>query len=116
MITLYHNPKCSKSRETLAIIREAGIEPKIIEYLVTPLSAELIQRLIKESGISLSQAMRTDVPAYAEYIEGKTLSEQQIIHLMAEHPTLLNRPFASGEKGTKFCRPPELVRELLHNR
>ena len=113
MITLYHNPKCSKSRETLAIIREAGIEPEIVEYLVTPLSAELIQQLISESGISIAQAIRTDVPAYKDYVEGKNLSDQEIISLIATHPTLLNRPFASGSKGTKFCRPPELVKELL---
>ena len=113
MITLYHNPKCSKSRETLAIIREAGIEPQIVEYLVTPLSADLIQRLINESGISLAQAIRTDVPAYAEYIEGKNLSHEEIIALMAKHPTLMNRPFASGPKGTIFCRPPQLIKEIL---
>lgn len=113
MITLYHNPKCSKSRETLAILRENGVEPTIVEYLKTPLSAELIATLIAESGISVQQALRTEVDAYAEWIADKNLSDAEIIALMAQHPTLLNRPFATGEKGTKFCRPPELVKELI---
>lgn len=113
MITLYHNPKCSKSRETLAIIRSSGIEPMIVEYLKTPLSAEEITRLIDESGISVEQALRTDVAAYTQWVEGKSLSKEEIIQLMAEYPTLLNRPFASGQKGVRFCRPPELVNEIL---
>lgn len=113
MITLYHNPKCSKSRETLAILREAGVEPTIVEYLVTPLSAELIEKLIHESGVSIEQALRTDVKEYQQFIEGKALSDNEIIALMSAHPRLLNRPFASGQKGTKFCRPPELVKDLL---
>lgn len=113
MITLYHNPKCSKSRETLAILQTAGVAVQIVEYLKTPLSADTITRLISESGITISQAMRTDVPTYQQFIEGKALNEAQLIALITEYPELLNRPFASGPKGTKFCRPPELVRELL---
>lgn len=111
-ITLYHNPKCSKSRETLAILREAGIEPQIIEYLNTPLSVDEISQLIHGSGISLQQALRTDVDAYTQFIAGRNLSEHEIIVLMAQHPTLLNRPFARSEKGIRFCRPPELVKTL----
>lgn len=113
MITLYHNPKCSKSRETLAILRENGVEPTIVEYLKTPLSAELIATLIAESGVSVQQALRTDVDEYAEFVADKQLSDSEIIALMAAHPRLLNRPFARGEKGTRFCRPPELVKALL---
>ncbi|MGX3020705.1 arsenate reductase (glutaredoxin) [Ursidibacter sp. B-7004-1] len=112
-ITLYHNPKCSKSRETLALIQQAGIEPIIVEYLKTPLSQETIQRLIQESGILLQDALRTDVDEYTQHIVGKNLSDDAIIQLMAQYPRLLNRPFVSGEKGTKFCRPPELVKSLL---
>lgn len=114
-ITLYHNPNCSKSRETLAIIQERvpQNEITIIEYLTTPLSASEITRLISESGISVQQALRTDVPAYAQFIENQGFSEAEIIGLMATHPSLLNRPFASGEKGSRFCRPPELVKEIL---
>lgn len=113
MITLYHNPNCSKSRETLAILQENGANVQIIEYLKDPLDAETIQRLIRESGISVQQALRTDVAEYTDLIENRNLSDEQIIALMAQHPKLLNRPFASGSKGTRFCRPPELVKALL---
>lgn len=114
-ITLYHNPNCSKSRETLAIIQTFAptCELTIIDYLNTPLSRAEIARLIQESGISVHQALRTDVPAYGQFIENQPLSDDDIIRLMATHPSLLNRPFASGEKGTRFCRPPELVKEIL---
>lgn len=114
-ITLYHNPNCSKSRETLAIIQERlpKSDITIIEYLTTPLSVNEITRLISESGISVQQALRTDVPAYAQFVENQTLSEVEMIALMATYPSLLNRPFASGEKGSRFCRPPELVKEIL---
>lgn len=112
-ITIYHNPKCSKSRETLALIREAGIEPTIVEYLKIPVSPTTIKHLIQESGISIDKALRTEVEAYHQYVEGKGLSDDAIIQLMSEHPTLMNRPFVSSEKGTRFCRPPELVKELL---
>ncbi|WP_301099763.1 arsenate reductase (glutaredoxin) [Otariodibacter sp.] len=112
-ITIYHNPKCSKSRETLALIREAGIEPTIVEYLKTPVEPETIKHLIKESGISIDKALRTEVDAYHQYIEGQDLAEDEIIQLMSEHATLINRPFVTSDKGTRFCRPPELVKELL---
>lgn len=113
MITLYHNPACSKSRETLAILQENGANVQIIEYLTQPLDEATIRRLISESGISVQQALRTDVAEYAELIANRDLSDDQIIELITQHPRLLNRPFASGRKGTKFCRPPELVKTLL---
>lgn len=113
MITLYHNPNCSKSRETLAILQASGAEIQIIDYLTSPLDGNTIRRLIADSGIDMTQAIRHDVAEYAELIEGKALTDEEIITLMVRYPRLLNRPFASGEKGTKFCRPPELVKELL---
>lgn len=112
-ITLYHNPKCSKSRETLAILQENGVNVQIVEYLQGSLTAAEIKRLIDESGVSLKDAIRSDVAEYQHYIADKHLSEAEIFALIAQHPMLLNRPFASGEKGVKFCRPPELVKELL---
>ncbi len=110
-ITIYHNPKCSKSRETLAIIREAGIEPNIIEYLKSPLNVEQITQLITESGLSVRDAIRTDVDAYQQIT--LEMSDNDIFALIAQYPNLLNRPFVSGQKGTKLCRPPELVNTLL---
>ena len=112
-ITLYHNPKCSKSRETLAILQESGVNVQIVEYLKGSLAAVDIERLIRQSGVSLNEAIRSDVAEYQQYIADKHLSEAEIFALIAQYPTLLNRPFASGGKGVKFCRPPELVKELL---
>lgn len=110
-ITIYHNPKCSKSRETLAIIREAGIEPNIIEYLKYPLNVKQITQLITESGLPVRDAIRTDVDAYQQITP--EMSDNDIFALIAQYPNLLNRPFVSGQKGTKLCRPPELVNTLL---
>ncbi|WP_373818963.1 arsenate reductase (glutaredoxin) [Glaesserella sp.] len=111
MLTIYHNPKCSKSRETLALIREAGVEPEIVEYLKHPLSVEVIEKLIDESGLSVREAIRTDVEAYQQITA--EMSDTEIIGLITQYPHLLNRPFVSGQKGTKLCRPPELVKTLL---
>ncbi|OOH89353.1 arsenate reductase (glutaredoxin) [Pasteurellaceae bacterium 15-036681] len=113
MVTIYHNPKCSKSRETLALIREAGIEPTIVEYLKNPLSAQQVAELIQQSGLNPLDAIRTDVEPYTQFIQGKALSDADIFTLIAEYPVLLNRPFVSGAKGTKLCRPSELVREII---
>lgn len=111
MLTIYHNPKCSKSRETLAIIQATGIEPIIIEYLNVPLDITVIKRLITESGLSVREAIRTDVEAYQQITP--EMSDNDIFALIAQYPNLLNRPFVSGQKGTKLCRPPELVNTLL---
>ncbi|MDH2998522.1 arsenate reductase (glutaredoxin) [Pasteurellaceae bacterium LFhippo2] len=113
MVTIYHNPKCSKSRETLALIKEAGIEPTIVEYLKNPLSKEQVAQLIQQSGLSALDSIRTDVEPYQQFIQGKEISDDEIFALIAEYPALLNRPFVSGSKGTKLCRPPELVKGLI---
>ncbi|AAP95557.1 arsenate reductase (glutaredoxin) [[Haemophilus] ducreyi] len=112
-LTIYHNPKCSKSRATLAIIREAGIEPTIVEYLNTPLTVAEIKRLLMESELSPFDAIRKEVDVYQQYIANQTLTDDEIIELIATYPALLNRPFVSGPKGAKLCRPPELVKALL---
>ena len=110
-ITIYHNPACSKSRETLALIRAAGIEPHIVEYLDTPLGVAAIKTLLAESGLSARAAMRSDVPEFAQ--AQLDWSEAQLIEWLAQHPRLLNRPFVRSSKGTRLCRPPELVHEIL---
>lgn len=110
-ITIYHNPACSKSRETLALIRAAGIEPHIVEYLDTPLGVAIIKTLLAESGLSARAAMRSDVPEFAQ--AQPDWSEAQLIELLAQHPRLLNRPFVRSSKGTRLCRPPELVHEIV---
>ncbi|MCK3654844.1 arsenate reductase (glutaredoxin) [Pasteurellaceae bacterium Macca] len=110
-ITIYHNPNCSKSRETLALIRRRGIEPKIVEYLNTALDIDTVKNLIEKSGLTPRQAIRTDVPAYG-VIDDQTSDEAILAHIVA-NPSLLNRPFVESDKGVRFCRPPELVNELL---
>ncbi|MDO4796283.1 MAG: arsenate reductase (glutaredoxin) [Brachymonas sp.] len=110
-VTIYHNPACSKSRETLALIRAAGIKPQIVEYLAAPLGAQAIQTLLAESGLPARDAMRSDVPEFTQV--QPDWSEAQLIEWLAQHPRLLNRPFVRSSKGTRLCRPPELVHEIL---
>ncbi|QIW15256.1 arsenate reductase (glutaredoxin) [Pasteurellaceae bacterium RH1A] len=112
-ITLYHNPKCSKSRETLALIRAKGLEPLIVEYLKDPLSVSQVEHLYRASGMSLDDLLRKEQEAYQTHIAGKNLSEAEIFDLIAQFPSLLNRPFVESDKGVRFCRPPELVYEIL---
>lgn len=113
MVTIYHNPKCSKSRETLALIRARGIEPEVVEYLKQPLGEQTLRTLLAQSGLKAEQILRNDSDAYQQYVAGKTLNEAELIALMAEHPSLLNRPLVISDKGARLCRPPELVNEIL---
>lgn len=112
-VTIYHNPLCSKSREVLALIHSAGIEPEIIEYLKTPLSAETVRQLIHNSGLKVREAIRTDVESYTQHIADKPISDEAIIDLIVQDPRLLNRPFVQTDKGARLCRPPETVLALL---
>lgn len=110
-VTLYHNPACSKSRAVLALIRAAGMEPQVVEYLDAPLGVDAIKTLLAESGLNPRDAMRSDVPEFAQ--AQPDWSEAQLIEWLAQHPRLLNRPFVRSSKGTRLCRPPEVVREIL---
>lgn len=109
-VTIYHNPKCSKSRATLALIREQGIEPKIIAYLDEPLDQTLLTKIIKESGLSPREALRNDADPMVFL---PTLMDEQVIELLVQYPTSLNRPFVITDKGVRLCRPPERVFEIL---
>jgi len=113
-VTIFHNPRCSKSRETLAIIKEAGIEPVVVEYLKTPLSALAVKELLKHLSRSAIDIVRTNESAFKELGLDKTKStEKQLIEAIATHPILMNRPIVWTGKGAKLCRPPELVKSLL---
>jgi arsenate reductase len=118
-VSMTHNPACGTSRNVLAILRERGIEPTIIEYLKKPLQAGEIMALVKKMGSTsgsvvstLRDVVRTKEPAYAElglaHVDDDTLLEAMVLH-----PILLNRPIVSTEKGTKLCRPSETVGEIL---
>ena len=112
--TIYHNPKCGTSRNTLAMIRHAGIEPVVIEYLQTPPTRVQLVQLIADMGISVRAAMRSKETIYSELnLDDASLSEDALIDAMMAHPILINRPIVVNELGTKLCRPSELVLELL---
>lgn len=113
-ITLYHNPKCSSCRNTLGLIRNSGVEPRIVEYLVTPLDRAALQRLLAEMGVSARALLRTQEPLYQSLDLGAARwSEAELIGFMAQHPILMNRPIVATPLGTKLCRPPETVLSIL---
>jgi len=113
-VTIYHNPKCSSSRNTLAFICEAGIEPKVITYLKTPPSARELKAIIKRMGIGVRDVMRTKEDAYATLkLDNPKLSDDQLIEAMVAHPILIQRPIVVTAKGVRLGRPPESVKEIL---
>ena len=116
MITIYHNPQCGTSRNTLAMIRQSGEEPEIIEYLKTPPSRERLKELVALMGISPRALLREKGTPYAELGLGDTtLPDEALYDAMIEHPILINRPIVVGPKGARLCRPSELVLDLLDN-
>ena len=113
-ITIYHNPKCGTSRNTLAMIQEAGVNPEIIEYLKTPPSREKLVELIQQMGISVRDLLRQKGTPYDELGLGEDKwSDDALIDFMMEHPILINRPIVVSEKGARLCRPSEKVMDLL---
>jgi arsenate reductase len=113
-VIIYHNPDCGTSRNTLAMIRNAGIEPHVIEYLKTPPSRVLLQQLVARMGISLRDLLREKGTPYQEFGLGdKTLTDEQLLDAVMAHPILINRPIVVTPKGAKLCRPSELVLDLL---
>ena len=113
-ITIYHNPACGTSRNTLAIIRQSGEEPEVIEYLNTPPSRETLIELIAAMGMTPRQLLREKGTPYAELDLGNLKwSDDEILDFMLAHPILINRPIVVTPKGVRLCRPSELVLELL---
>ncbi|KAK50431.1 MULTISPECIES: arsenate reductase (glutaredoxin) [Pseudomonadota] len=113
-VIIYHNPDCGTSRNTLAMIRNAGVEPHVIEYLKTPPSREMLTRLIARMGISVRELLREKGTPYAELGLGDpALSDAQLLDAMMAHPILINRPIVVSPKGVKLCRPSEDVLDLL---
>ena len=113
-VTIYHNPACGTSRNTLAMIRNAGVEPHVIEYLKTPPSRDMLTRLIARMGISARELLREKGTPYAERGLGDpALSEAQLLDAMMAHPILINRPIVVSPKGVRLCRPSEDVLDLL---
>ena len=113
-ITLYHNPHCSTSRNALALLREHGVEPQIIDYLKTPLTRDELAALIARSGLPVRDFLRSKEALYTELqLDNPALDDAALLDALAEHPKLFSRPVASGDKGVRIGRPAERVLELL---
>ncbi|MFY0657387.1 MAG: glutaredoxin-dependent arsenate reductase [Neptunomonas phycophila] len=113
-ITIYHNPACGTSRNTLALIRNSGVEPEIILYLETPPSREKLVSLIADMGIPVRALLRTNVEPYHDLnLAQGSFTEEQIIDAMMDHPILINRPIVVTPLGTQLCRPSEIVLDIL---
>ena len=113
-ITIYHNPDCGTSRNTLAMIRQSGEEPVVIEYLKTPPSREKLVELITAMGIGVRGLLREKGTPYAELgLADPTWSDDQLIEQMLAHPILINRPIVVTPLGTRLCRPSETVLDIL---
>ncbi len=113
-VTIYHNPACGTSRNTLDLIRHAGIEPTVIEYLKTPPSKEQLAKMIADSDLSVRQAIREKGTPYEELgLADPALSDDQLLDAMIATPILINRPLVVTEMGTRLCRPSEVVLDIL---
>ena len=113
-VTIYHNPACGTSRNTLALIRNAGIEPTIIEYLRTPPTREQLAKLIAAAGLGVRRALREKGTPYQDLgLDNPALGDEQLLDAMMAHPILINRPFVVTAMGTRLCRPSELVLDIL---
>jgi arsenate reductase len=113
-IIIYHNPECGTSRNALGMIRNAGIEPHVIEYLKTPPSRALLLELMRRAGIAARELLREKGTPFQELGLGdESLSDDQLVDAMMEHPILINRPLVVSPLGVKLCRPSEGVLDLL---
>lgn len=113
-ITIFHNPACGTSRNTLALIRHAGLEPEVIEYLKQPLSRERLRSLIERMGVTVRDVLREKGTPYAELNLGAShWSDDQLLDFMVQHPSLINRPIVVTPLGAALCRPSEAVLPLL---
>ena len=115
-VTIYHNPACGTSRNTLAMIRQSGTEPVVVEYLKTPPSREELKELIAAMGIPVRALLREKGTPYKELgLDDPKWSDDQLLDVMIAHPILINRPIVVTPKGTRLCRPSEAVIDLLDN-
>jgi arsenate reductase len=109
-VTIYHNPECGTSRNTLDLIRHGGIEPTVIEYLKQPPSRDKLAKMIADAGLTVRQAIREKGTPYADLgLDNPTLTDDQLLDAMLEHPILINRPFVLTPLGTRLSRPSEVL-------
>jgi arsenate reductase len=113
-VIIYHNPRCGTSRNTLGLIRNAGVEPHIIEYLKTPPTRALLRQLAARANVSLRALLRDKEPEFRDLgLDDVNLDEDALLDAIEAHPKLLNRPIVVTPKGVRLCRPSELVIDLL---
>ncbi|KAA3509603.1 arsenate reductase (glutaredoxin) [Agrobacterium rosae] len=113
-VTIYHNPACGTSRNTLELIRNAGIEPTVVEYLTSPPSRSQLQKMIADAGLTVREAIREKGTPYAELgLNNPDLSDNQLLDAMLKAPILINRPFVVTPLGTRLSRPSEVVLDIL---
>ena len=113
-VTIYHNPDCGTSRNTLAILRHAGVEPNVVEYLKTPPSKEELRKLLADAGLSVRDALREKGTPYGELnLADPKWTDEELLDFVGKHPILMNRPLVVTPLGAKLCRPSEVVLEIL---
>jgi arsenate reductase len=113
-VTIYHNPACGTSRNTLALIRNAGVEPTVIDYLKTPPARAVLQDMIAKAGLTVREAIRQKGTPYGELgLDDPTLTDDQLLDAMLAHPILINRPFVVTPWGVRLSRPSEIVLDIL---
>ncbi|MGI4859721.1 MAG: arsenate reductase (glutaredoxin) [Janthinobacterium lividum] len=113
-VTIYHNPDCGTSRATLALIRNAGIEPHVVEYLKTPPARAVLADMIARAGLPVRDAIRQKGPRYAEMgLDDPALTDDALLDAMVREPLLINRPFVVTPLGTRLCRPSDIVLDIL---
>ncbi|MDO5512124.1 arsenate reductase (glutaredoxin) [Corynebacterium sp.] len=111
--TIYHNPRCSKSRQALDYLRERGIEPEIVRYLEVTPGVDKLKELIDAAGITVHDAVRTREPAYRELGLGTDTPDEELLAAMVAHPRLIERPFVVTDKGVRIARPTEAIDDIL---
>jgi arsenate reductase (glutaredoxin) len=112
--TIYHNPNCGTSRNTLALLRERGIEPEVIEYLKTPPTREKLKEIGRQTGLGIRGLLRRNGTPYEELkLDDPKLTDDQLLDAIEKHPILIERPIVVTDKGTRLCRPMEKVEEIL---
>jgi arsenate reductase len=113
-VTIFHNPACETSRNTLALIRNAGLEPTIVEYLKTPPARAALADMIGKAGLTVRETLREKGTPYAELgLDDPALSDDALLDAMMAHPILINRPFVVTARGIRLCRPSEIVLDIL---
>jgi len=113
-VTIYHNPACGTSRNTLALIRNSGVEPEIVEYLKTPPSRDRLADLIRRMRVPVRSVLREKGTPYAELgLDDPSLSDDRLLDAMIAHPILINRPIVETPLGVRLCRPSEAVLDIL---